>query len=327
MKKIAFTIVLFIFISYPLYANEKVVSVEKAYREVKITGFTRPRSVMPLASEFSGIVKKVFVDIGNTIPLDGKFACIDDTFIDLDIKKSVKNIAMHSIDIKYHKKQVLRHRQLAKQKSVAASLLDENERLLAKSENALQAEKIRKQILEEEKRRFCITAPVGWSVIDRMIEPGQWIEKGKPVAEIADFSKLLIPIAISVQEMIALRAKEKNLTVRLSDYNQQVSAAIERVSPAFDESSRKILVDLEIEKNIPEHRGGLRVEILLKLPEKENVFFISKKAVDERFEEAWLHPVKGGSNIKVTLLGVEGDKAKILSADIKFGDQFKLIHP
>ena len=69
MKIRNFTIIIALLgISSGLYAETNFVTAQLSYREVTITGFTRARSTMRLASEVSGKVKQVFADVGETIP-------------------------------------------------------------------------------------------------------------------------------------------------------------------------------------------------------------------------------------------------------------------
>jgi hypothetical protein len=63
--------------------------------------FTRARRSMPIASEISGKVTHIYADIGQPIPENGIFACLDDTFIKLDIASTENSIAQHGIDLKF----------------------------------------------------------------------------------------------------------------------------------------------------------------------------------------------------------------------------------
>jgi RND family efflux transporter MFP subunit len=300
-------------------------TLQPAYRQVTVSGFTRARATMHLITEVSGKIKQIYADIGDSIPTTGQFACLDDTFVKIDIASAENDIAQHAIDIAFFRKQVSRHQQLVEKASVAVSLLDELERNLGNSERAMQSDILRKQRLVELQKRHCIKAPVGWKVIERAIEPGQWIDASTKVARVGDFSSLLIPLSLSSVELQALQHKQNDFTVVLTEFAQPVAARIEHISPAFDEQSHKIRVDLIIEHQLPEKRGGMRVELTLKLPDEFGALLISRQALEERFEEFWLHQ-QDGRQIRVTLLGYQNDAiAKIISPEIKAGDKFKIL--
>jgi RND family efflux transporter MFP subunit len=313
-------------VSLSVLAEEKWVGVEPAMRKVTITAFTRAQSKMPLATEVEGKVSKIFADIGEPIPATKKFACLDDTFAQIDIKSAQNEMTRHDVDIKYFKKEVSRHKKLVERQTSAVSVLDGLTRDLNNAKQALTVVAIRKQRLEEHKRRHCIEAPEGWLVIDRNIEVGQWVNEGEVVAHVGNYSQLKVPVTLSQQELTALKRDKDNITLLLMDFNLKVPAIIEHISPAFDEKTRKILVDLLIKESLPELRGGMRVGLMLKIPDpKSTSFTISKQALEERFEEYWLQR-KDGKKIRVKLLSDHSNgKVSISSREIKLGDQFKII--
>ncbi len=308
------------------YGNDSLlVSVQPSFQITTVSGFTRARHILPIISEASGKVTHIYADIGQTINENGIFACLDDTFINLDIDLVNNSITQHGIDFNYLNKQVERHKKLVKSKSAAVSLLDDLIRQRGNTYHAIQSAKIKKLKLKETKARHCIKAPAKWSVTARHIEVGQWINAGIPIAEAGDYSQLIIPLSLTKEELDSLQKKQNKLTVYLPEYQQKLPATIEHISPAFNEKSHKIRVNLLLSVPKDLHRGGIRTELRLQVPDKLHAFLISKKALDERFEEVWLIR-KNGERIRVMLLDFLNNKtAKVSSSKIKAGDQFKLI--
>ena len=324
---LAFTVILIqLSLSLSAFAEEKWVFVEPAMRKISITGFTRAKSTMPLATEVEGKVSKIFADIGEPISASKKFACLDDTFVKIDIKTAKNEMSQHSIDIEYFKKEVSRHQQLVKKQSSAVSVLDGLKRDLANAKQALSIATIRKQRLEERRRRHCIKAPKGWLIIDRNIEPGQWVSQGEVVGHAGYYSQLKVPVMLSQQELAALNKNADNIELLLAKHIQKIPAIIEHISPAFDEKTRKIGVDLLIKEHLPKLRAGMRVELTLIMPDsRSSSFTISKLALEERFEEYWIQR-KDGKSIRVEVLAeYDNGKVTISSPEIKLGDQFKII--
>lgn len=282
---------------------------------------------MVLSTEVAGKVEHVFVDIGDTVSKDGKISCLDTTFSKIDIRSTQNEIELAKVDIAYYKKQVLRYSELERKNNVSVNQLDDMQRQLATAKHIEKSKKLLKQHQQEKLQRHCIKSPIGWLVEERYVDPGQWLDIGKPVVKVGNYSKLLVPFALSVDELNALQAIQKNLTVWLPEYQQYVPATIERISPAFDEKSRKIQVDLLLEKNLPIYRGGLRVSLKLKIPDPDDIFLISSKALDSRFEENWITSKEGQSH-RVELLGrLDNQTVRIKSPKSKAGDLFKIIHP
>jgi len=314
-----------IFFSITSVAEDTWVSVQPSYREVSFIGFSRARHDMVLSTEVAGKVKSIYVDVGDTIPKSGRVSCLDNTFTKLDINSTTNDIKQAQIDITYYKKQVKRYQDLVKKKSVSVSQLDDMQRELSTAENMAQSKQILIDRQQETLERHCIKAPWGWSVDERYVEEGQWIDIGNQVVKVGNYTSLLVPFALSVNELNALKKNKKDLSVWLPDYKQKIPAKIERISPAFDETSRKIKVDLLLKKNLPVQRGGLRVELKLKIPDSSGVFLIPLKTLDKKFEEVWVERKKGGS-LRVELLGnANNEQVRINSAELKAGDQLKIL--
>lgn len=327
--KHTYCILLFFFLNTTISSakESQLVTVQAAFQSVILSGFTRARQSMPIASEVAGKITHIYADIGQPIPENGIFACLDKTFIDLDITATKNSIYQHAADLKFLSKQVERHKKLVKTNSAAISLYDD---LIRQKKNAyyeIQLAKINQQKLEETKNRHCIKAPKNWIITQRSIEVGQWIDMGTSIAQADNYNELMIPLTLTAEELEALQKKQDNFTIYLPEYKQEISASIARISPAFDQLSHKIQVDLFIQDTNSFHRGGIRAELSLAISDKLNTYFISSKALDERFEEVWLTR-KNGEKIRVMLLSYLNDKvAKISSAEIQMGDQFQLQQP
>jgi RND family efflux transporter MFP subunit len=327
LNRYLFAGITFFLTSFSTNAETDFVTAHPSIHQKTISGFTRARSTIILSTEVAGKITHVFADIGDAIPATGKFACLDDTFVKIDIESASNDIAQHAIDLRFYKKQVARHQQLVATNSAAISLLDDLKRKQGNSQRAMQGDTLRKRRLEELLRRHCIKSPAGWRIIERFVEPGQWIDTGTAVAKVGDYSHLLVPLTLSAKEFAVLKLAQQQIRVFLPEVEQHALATIEHISPAFDEQSHKIRVDLLLKEGISDFRGGQRVELTLDMAGKTNSFRISQQALDERFEEIWVERIDG-KKIRVSLLGYFSDNvATITSTEIKPGDQFKIIRP
>ena len=309
-------------------AESRIAVAQTAWQIIKLTGFTRARHTLPLATEVAGKVLRVFVDIGDKIADQGQVACLDQTFIKLEVKANQAELKRLAAEVNYFQKQVERHRQLVNQQNSSQMNLDGVERNLAGMQAQIEAQKVESRRLTETQRRHCISAPVGWLLTERLVEPGQWLGIGDPLGSVGDFTRLLVPFALSMQEYQALQQASKPLQLLLTDLGVTVPAQLVRVSPAFDEQTRKIMLDLEISSGLEQYRGGLRAELSLQLPLQDGSVLISEKALQQRYEDYWLQR-EAGDEVRVIYQGRSGLKTtegaaliRITSADIQVGDRF-----
>lgn len=298
---------------------------EAAVREIVLTGFTRARARLPLIAETQGRIEEVRYDIGDTIGADGIFARVDETFLRLELEENAAQQVQLRQRLAFDEREVERYRALARKSNAAAAQLDSVQQTRDNNAQALRLLEIRGHTLAERLARTRIPAPPGWRVTARMVEPGQWVNYGNRLAEVADFSVLLIPFALTPEQLAALQAHAEALTAELPDLGQQVPLAIHRINPDFDADTRKIAVDLRLAAPLAEPRGGLRAVLRLPLPEAAGAVWLPAAAVRSSFEEYWVQPLEGAP-FPVVVLGrvnrPEGEYLRLSSPRIAPGDRF-----
>jgi RND family efflux transporter MFP subunit len=292
------------------------------------SGFTRAHTRLILSAEESGRIETVNGDVGDRIDAEIPFACLDNTYLELELRTNQAEQQALKVDIAYYHKEVVRYSKLVKKNSSSESQLDTAQRNLDKTRNQLKTLSIAAKILQERKARLCITAPQGWQIIERYVEPGQWVNAGEPVVEVGDYSRLVVPFALSGPEYQALQLQLKHgLSINLPDYQITIPAKLIRLSPAFDERSRKIHFELQLDKGLPVNRGGLRVELSLKIANRSGAVLVPQQAIQQRYEQYWMRR-PDGTEIAVVYLGrangTDGDWVRVTSPQIKPGDRFQM---
>jgi len=309
----------------PVKSTETFVA-RSAARRSTLTGFTRARSSMTLVSEESGRVHKVVADVGDTLGEHGLFAELDTTFIELDLAGNRADQQRLRSDLNYNKKEMDRYEVLVKNKNAAQSTLDNNIRAHKAALQQLRSKQIEERVLIERMKRFSLLGPAGWKVVTRYVEPGEWITKGEKVAEIGRYDVLLIPFALTSAEYRALKKQGDTVTLNLTDLDKSIQAKVARVSPGFDPQTRKINVDLEIDKGDFEFRGGIRTELVIDLPDPGGAVIVPKSALVKAYEEYFLM-TPDNKRVRVVLLGsAEDNMRRVTSPDIRPGDSF-LVNP
>jgi RND family efflux transporter MFP subunit len=304
--------------------SKEIFVARSAARRSVLTGFTRARNSMTLVSEESGRVQSVNADVGDTLGQDGVFARLDTTFIKLDLATNRTDQQRLKSDLDYSRKEMERYQALVKTKTAAQSTLDSNVRAHQSALQQLRAKQVEERVLMERLKRFTLTGPTGWKVVTRYIEPGEWITTGEKVAELGRFDVLLVPFALSSQEYGALKEMGETVPLRLADMGKTIQAKVARVSPGFDEETRKINVDLEISQGDFQFRGGLRTELTIDLPDPGGAVVVPRSALIKAYEEHFLM-TPDGKRVRVVLLGIaDNDMRRVTAEDVHPGDTFLL---
>ncbi len=311
----------------PVQATDGVAEVKIAFQDVALIGFTRPRATVQLIAEEAGRFETVAVDVGDVMGEQQRFGCLDSVYIDLDLAANQARQTRLQADLAYFSKQVTRFHDLVKRNTTAQSELDDLQRKKTGTAAELTEAEIEHRRLLERKRRHCIEASRNWHVTERLVEPGQWVKVGDPVGTIADFSVLLVPFALSHAEFKALQQQGDDLQVRLVDEQIDVAATPVHLNPDFDEHTRKISVDLALDRGVPDKRGGLRVQLLLRLPDPSGAVLVPPAALEERYEQHWVQK-HDGTELAVVYLGRvkrgQDAWARVVAKALKPGDRVRL---
>ena len=313
---------------HPLFADSgpKLFSARPAQQSVTLTGYTRARRIMDLVSKEAGYCSQVRFDIGEAIDASGVFALLDTTFIDIAIQQNRNRQQQLVNRVEYLSKVRNRYDRLVIKKSANQATLDEWQYQLDQAGYELKTLKLEGTDLLERRKRFQVKGGAGWRIISRQVEPGEWVTPGSRLGRAGDFQTLLVPFALSEQEYAALDATSANGTLHLPSEGLSIPARIERIHPDFDPQTRKRTVELAVSKPVFLHRGGIKAELELILPDLSGAVLVPKSALLKSYEEYGLiRP--DGQRVNVLYLGPgPRGQARVNSPRIKPGDSFQL-HP
>ncbi|NOY39421.1 MAG: HlyD family efflux transporter periplasmic adaptor subunit [Nitrospirae bacterium] len=294
--------------------------VRRATKDIRLIGYTRKERTMTVSSEVSGRVFSVNYDVGQAV---GKqpFIEIEPTFIDLEIEKTEQSIKRLDIALKrmqvrvaYLEKEFLRidslysrARATGVKRDAAAQELEQARLELDSTaqERAVQGTVLRE--LSERKLRHSISAPRGWIVTKRMVEPGEVIQPGTPLAEVSDYSGLVVPFSLSGEELSAIKSLAEKFDAELEGV--PVKASLKWINPEFDEKTRKLNVELTIRDFRGQGRGGLMFVLPLQI--RSEGLFIPKAAVTSRYENPTVTVRETGEVVRLIPLGESGDYLRV----------------
>ncbi len=315
MRSLAvFLVALFLICSAPAHGEDLVV--RKAKKQISLTGYTRSAAAVTVSSEVSGKLLKVNYEVGDTVG-DAPFFALDDTFVDFQIastRQSIRKIEAavrkNESHVAYLAREFDRIDKLHKgdratgvKRDAALEELTQarlERDVLAADRAALEAALAE---LKERKRRHRIDAPAGWIVVDRTAEAGEIIVPNVPLARVADFRSLVVPLAVSGEELRAIRDLPAPFGAELE--GTAVRARLNWVNPEFDEATRKLAVELVVDGYDGDHRGGLRFAMPLTIDTQG--LWVPRSAVVNRYENPRVVLRESGETVGVLVLGESND--------------------
>ena len=293
----------------------ETLTVRPASQTVSLTGYTRARADLPVAAEVGGRVLRVHYDVGQIVG-GAPFLEIDPTFVELQIEQThwgLERLAVarsrHLSRANFLRKEFERIDALHQDQVAPLARWEAAAEELAQARLALQsvgaeiaALEVQLKELAERRRRHTVNAPQDWVVVARQVEPGEIIAAGVPLARVADFRQLVVPLSVSGAELAAIRTRE-SLSVTVE--NRPARARLNWVNPDFDERTRKSAVELALVDFDGDARGGLVVNIALELPGKG--FRVPKAAVSDRYDNPYVRVASDGRMVSVFVLGEQAD--------------------
>ncbi len=316
-------VVLTVIFPYSVMAGESLV-VRAAVKTVELVGYTRAGRSMTVTSEVSGKALHVNYDVGDTV---GKKPLIevDTVFIDQALISARARVVQLEVAseraearAQYLEGEFNRMDSLHKEDRATGIRRDASHQEMVQSR--LQVDSVRAELavasaslaeFSERRARHMISVPAGWIVTARLVEPGEIIQPGRPLAKAADFRRLVVPLSVSKAELDAIKGKKGDTPVQIE--GQQGSARLNWVNPAFDERTRKTHIELSVVGYKGESRGGLKVTVPLSV--KAEGILVPKAALFSRYGNPRVRLASTGESVQVIVISVSGDNMLISSHD------------
>ncbi len=218
-------------------SDGNIYRVENAANEITLTGYTRSKTTMIISSEVSGRVISVNYDVGDFIA-EKPVVEVDPTFIDFQIqglRQSLRllenNFQKADEQVKYLDKEFIRMDNLHKEDRATEVKRDAAQQELIQAKLVYDSVSIEKRKLEisldellERKKRHRIFAPSGWNIVGKMVETGEQVAQGTPLAHVSDFQTLVVPLSVSGEEFEAIHTLNSEFSAYLEQ--ERVKAAI-----------------------------------------------------------------------------------------------------
>ena len=335
MQKVIQFISIFIIITGTGWTLEhQEFKIRKANKIITMKGYTRSNASMTVASEVAGKIIIINYNIGEKIQKKSFFE-IDPTFINFQIESTRK--AMRKLDIgleqlhsqsTYLKKEFQRIDQLHQGDRATGVRRDAAKEKLKQAQFELKSLELEKAMvkttleeLQERRARHKIYAPKGWVVVDQSLEKGEIITPHQPLARVADFRTLVVPLYVSTVEYKAIASLPPKFKASLE--GQSVNAVIKQFNPEFNPELRKLSLEIQIYGQ-QEPRGGLRFSLPLSIETKGCL--IPKIAVSNRYDNPRVQLKTNGKIVAVIILGESGDDL-IVAEDAKLPLGGLLVNP
>lgn len=296
------------------------------YRTAEISGLTYPRKEMTVTSEVSGRCVRVYHDVGDVVADNGRLVEVDATFLLLDLEANELARSRTRKKLEQEQKSLQRYSALRERESTTEAEYEKIALEVDLTSLTLKELKNQQARLTEKLQRHTIVAPVGWQIIERYTEPGEFILEGQKVARLGDFQELLVRLSLSYHELEALQALPL-LELYLPELEQRFNASLYQVSPSVDPATRKIPVEIAIDRRSAETsanlRAGMRAVLEFKVVNEQNGYLVPDTALISGYQAHWLVTAEGVKQQVILLDKLEAQAAAIVTGkNLRAGMEF-----
>lgn len=207
-----------------------------------VAGAVESRRDARVSAEISGRLLAV-ADVGSVVAKGGELARIDDALLRIQKSEADAAIASAGARVKFLAQEVGRLTRLAQQNSTAQSQLDQTVADRDVAESALAVARAKLAEVDELLARAQIRAPFPGVVAERLLQAGEWVESGDPVARLVDTGALEIRARVSRDAMAFIAP---GATVVVASGAERAGGKVRTLVPVGDPKSRQIEMRLDV---------------------------------------------------------------------------------
>jgi len=273
------------------------VTVEEARRDTFHAILSVPGTVISqhdarVAAETDGRLNWV-AEPGTRIAKGEAFARIDDTDLKLSLADNQAQLESLQAQHRYQESNLQRLKKLALQNNAAANQIDEAQAQLDMNTQAIRRAEV---AIAQTQRRIDqseILAPFPAIVVDRLVQVGEFVSRGAPVARLVDTENR----EIRLQAPLDLAAYvHEGMEVSIAHNGNTSLSPVVRVIPVGDERSR--MFEMRISASNPSLVIGSPVQVALPSSDPRQLLAIPRDALVLRGSEVFVLRVNEGNTVE-----------------------------
>jgi len=263
-------------------------SAETITRTIVVNGKTAPARIVELGAETDGRIEHVGAKRGANVARGG-------VIVRLDLRDREARLAQAQATVKQREVEFEGRLKLKSESYVSEAQLQEAIALL----EAAKTELIRAQL---DLDYMAVRAPFDGALQARMVEIGDFVQRGDPVATFVDNRTIIVSASLSEFDAQYVDVGD-SATARLST-GEQVHGRIRYVAPVADEATRTFSVELEVDNQEGALRAGGTAEL-----------FIPAEVINAHRVSPSLLTLDDAGNIGIKIIN-EAGAVEFIAADI-----------
>ena len=301
---------------------------EDLFKEITIPAEFRPYNEVELHAKVSGYVNKINVDIGDKVTTGELLALLEVPELQDDLDHAIA--AQQRAEAEYRDAH-LAYTRLVEVNRQHPNLIAQQDLDTAEAKDATTAGALAGAKSEVQKYRTMvsytrITAPFGGVVTKRYADPGALIQAGTssaqamPLVRVSDNNLLRLDFPVSVDYVSGIRLGAPASVVVDSLGNRAFEGKIARFANKIDDSTRTMIVEMEVPNPTLELLPGMYAQVMLKVDQRAHALAIPVEAVGSDSKSVLIVDTAHHVEERPVKLGIETASKYEVLAGLNEGD-------
>ena len=233
-----------------------------------------------VASQSSGIAKKINFEVGQKVKKDEILVQIDSDILESQIKASMADVNMYEVQLKNAKKNYDRYNALVEKKSISQKVFDDAKVEYDVVNENLISSKAKLNELNIQKSKKVIKAPYSGVIVEKNINLDEWLNQGSQIATIVNTQELEVVFNLPITFIGGLKSGD-DYDINISD--EIIKAKLYAAIPSGDKLTRTFPVRFKADAGEKFIFDGASAKISFAKETKTQALVINRDAVIKRF--------------------------------------------
>lgn len=249
---------------------------------LNVPGELEPAEQVSLYARVNGFVKKLHVDIGDTVKKGQLLAVLEAPEMDQQLVSDRSSEQKLKSDYLYAQQNFERLKEAAKTEgAVAAIELDRAESMMNSAKSAYEASKATTGHSAQMQQYLHLVAPFNGVITQRNVSEGALVGpgSGQPVFRVADEENLKLKIELPERHAGSVNDDLQATFMVNSQPGKQFKAKLSRSSRLINSENRAVTLEFDVKNSDRKLNGGEYAQVQLNLKRKTPTFWISPKSI------------------------------------------------
>ena len=260
---------------------------------VTAAGTVTPQRRVTVSAEVGARVLSDAVGEGAAVRAGDRLVRLDDREIRLQIQEASSSVSREQVDLA--KSDYERKERLFADGAVTRSTLDQAKNQYLSLDAAYRTAQARIAQLRERAAKTTVSSPLTGVVAQLLVEPGEFVGPGQPLAVIEDMEEVLVVVEVPDRDVVRLRPLQVVEATTDAYPGRVFQGVIERVGSVANPVTRSFEVEARIGNPAGELRSGMITTIRILLDKRRCLVVPAAALLDEGEAEARVLLVSGGT--------------------------------